>query len=175
MASLFLWLWIRTETIHNLSLRPIVELLTPISIITLLTAISVPVFRGARRQGRRLVNIRNQREIVRAVNLFACEHDDIFPDSVGVAVTTSGFRWQDPRKVKTTQPLPKMAHSSVAGYLTGYVDGHVESYTPAQTVPMEVSEGSDGTVPYLAYPRDARNPGTFYLPTQALKNRSVSR
>ncbi len=100
----------------------IIELLTTISIITLLTAISVPVFRGARRQGRRLVNIRNQREIVRAVNLFACEHDNIFPDSVGVAITTSGFRWQDPRKVKTTRPLPNMAHSSVAGYLTGYVD-----------------------------------------------------
>ena len=293
----------------------IVELLTTISIITLLTAISVPVFRGARRQGRRLVSIRNQREIVHALTLFACEHDNSFPDSVGVAAvpstTGSSFRWQDPRKVKTTQALPKMVHSSVAGYLTdyidkpgtlfcpssptkkeyweeawkmgdrwnhpdtshdedalfgtyclywnytgclgpsskpfkgpadlyggprqsdllisdyfgynewrnlgrfgscevinadglevlkagamhssywsfatrdkgrdrhalrgklnaGYVDGHVESYTPTQTEPMEVSEGPDGTVPYLAYPIDARNPGTFFLPTKALKNR----
>jgi prepilin-type N-terminal cleavage/methylation domain-containing protein/prepilin-type processing-associated H-X9-DG protein len=293
----------------------IIELLTTISIITLLTAISVPVFRAAHRQGRRLLNIRNQREVVRAITLFACEHDNIFPDSVGVAVTASGFRWQDPRKVKTTKPLPRMAHSSVAGYLTGYVDkpgtlfcpssptkkeywedawkmadqwnhpdtsydedalfgsyclywnytgylgpsskpfegpadlyggarqsnllisdyfgynewrnldrfgscenidadqlkvlkggemhssywsfqsrdegqdrqalkgklnagyvdGHVEGYTPAQTVPMEASEVSDGTKPYAAYPLDLRNPGVFYLPTKALKNGIRSR
>jgi len=296
----------------------IIELLTTVSIITLLIAVSVPVFRAARQQARRLVNIRNQREIVRALTLFACEHDNIFPDSVAVAAsppaTGSGFRWQDPRKVKTTQPLPRMAHSSVAGYLTGYVDkpgtlfcpssptkkdywedawkmgdqwnhpdtrydedalfgsyclywnytgylgpssksfkgpadlyggprqsnllisdyfgynewrnldrfgscevihadklevlkagamhssywsfasrdkgqdryalrgklnagyvdGHVESYTPTQSVPMEVSEGPDGTVPYLAYPRDARNPGTFFLPAKALKKRNGS-
>lgn len=294
----------------------IIELLVAVSIITLLTAITVPVFTAARQQGRRLVNIRNQREVVRALNLFACEHDNSFPDSVGVAAvpsaTGSHFRWQDPRKVKTTQALPKMAHSSVAGYLAdyldkpgtlfcpsspskneyweeawklgdqwdhpntshnedalfgsyclywnytgylgpsskpfkgpvdlyggpgqsdllisdyfgynewrnlerfgscevigadkrevlntgemhssywsfvsrdkgqdrhalkgklnaGYVDGRVESFKPAQTVPMEVSEGPDGTAPYLAYPIDARNPGTFFLPAKALKNRT---
>jgi len=118
----------------------IVELLTTISIITLLTAISVPVFRSARRQGRRLVNIRNQREIVRAVNLFACEHDSVFPDSVGVALTASGFRWQDPRKVKTTEPLPKMAHSSVAGYLTGYIDKPGTLFCPSSPTKKEYWE-----------------------------------
>lgn len=100
----------------------IVELLTVISVITLLTAMTVPCLRMARRQGRRLVNIRNQREIVRALTLFACEHDNSFPTSVAHCVTRDGFRWQEPRKMKTTEPLPRVEHNSVAGYLGEYID-----------------------------------------------------
>ena len=44
-----------------------------------------------------------------------------------------------------------------------YTDGHVESYYPSQTIPMQVSITSDGSVPY---PRSA-GPGIFYLPENA--------
>ena len=45
-----------------------------------------------------------------------------------------------------------------------YTDGRVESYYPSQTIPMQVSITSDGTVPY---PRSA-GPGIFYLPESAM-------
>ncbi len=45
-----------------------------------------------------------------------------------------------------------------------YTDGRVERYYPSQTVPMQVSITSDGSVPY---PRSA-GPGIFYLPENAV-------
>jgi len=45
-----------------------------------------------------------------------------------------------------------------------YTDGHVESYSPKDTVIMEVSKTPDGTVPYP----DQLGPGQFYLPKNAL-------
>jgi len=47
----------------------------------------------------------------------------------------------------------------------GYTDGHVETYSPSDTVPMEVSNSPDGTKPY---PADA-GPGIFFLPRNALQ------
>ena len=291
----------------------VIELLTVVSITIVLMAITVPCYRSARQQGRRLINIRNQKEIVRALTLFAFDHDDSFPASVAPCATATGYRWQDPRKVKATTPLPHMRHSSVAGYLAdyidkpdtlscpnpptrhiywreawqvadewnhpltsddedalfgtyclywnytgylrgytrpfkgpsvlyggpqqsdllvsdyfgynewrnlgrfgscevlpasgdavategalhssywsyesrdegrdrhalggklyaGYVDGHVETYTPTQTVPMEASESPDGTIPYAPYRIDKRNPGEFYIPANAVKNKKL--
>ena len=47
----------------------------------------------------------------------------------------------------------------------GYTDGHVERYLPSETVPMNVSLTSDGSVPYPA----GVGPGVFYLPLNALR------
>jgi len=99
----------------------VVELLTTVSVLMLLIGITLPALVAVRRYGRRVVGIHNQREIVFAVTLYACDSDDDFPDSVALCRTGARtYRWQDPRKVKTTEPLATMRHSSVAGYLGEY-------------------------------------------------------
>ena len=100
----------------------LVELLTTATVLALLIAITLPTLVAVRRYGRRVVGIHNQREIVFAVTLYACDHNDDFPDSVALCAGTNArtYRWQDPRKVKTTDPLPMMVHNSVAGYLAEY-------------------------------------------------------
>jgi prepilin-type processing-associated H-X9-DG protein len=100
----------------------LVELLTTISVLVLLIGIMLPAMGAVRRYGRRVVGIHNQREIVFAVTLYACDNDDDFPSSVALCADADAqsYRWQDPRKVKTTRPLPRMTHNSVAGYLGEY-------------------------------------------------------
>jgi prepilin-type N-terminal cleavage/methylation domain-containing protein len=102
----------------------LIELLTVISIMVLLIGILVPVLARARLYARSLVNIRNQRDIVTSVTLFACDHEQQFPASVALCEKTDrvSWRWQDPRKLRTTKPLQRMTHSSVAGYLNSYVE-----------------------------------------------------
>ena len=48
----------------------------------------------------------------------------------------------------------------------GYIDGHVETYSPSETVPMQVSTAQDGSVPY---PTGPGQKGIFYLPRNALR------
>ena len=101
----------------------LVELLTVISIMTLLIALLVPALAQVQRYARGLINVRNQRDIVTAVTLFACDHDQRFPASVAVCENTKrSWRWQDPRKMRTTKPCAWMEHSSVADYLNAYLD-----------------------------------------------------
>lgn len=100
----------------------LVELLTTATVLLLLIGIMLPALVAVRRYGRRVVGIHNQREIVFAVTLYACDNDDDFPDSVALCAGADArtYRWQDPRKVKTTDPLPTMTHNSMAGYLAEY-------------------------------------------------------
>jgi prepilin-type N-terminal cleavage/methylation domain-containing protein/prepilin-type processing-associated H-X9-DG protein len=100
----------------------LVELLTTASVLLLLIGITLPALVAVRRYGRRVVGIHNQREIVFAVTLYACDNDDDFPSSVALCRSADAqtYRWQDPRKVKTTEPLATMPHNSMAGYLAEY-------------------------------------------------------
>jgi competence protein ComGC len=102
----------------------LIELLTVISTIVLLIGILVPVFARVRIYARSLVNMRNQRDIVTSVTLFACDHEQQFPASVALCEKADRvtWRWQDPRKLRTTAPTQRMKHSSVAGYLSSYVE-----------------------------------------------------
>lgn len=100
----------------------LIECLTAVSIIVLLTAIFVPALSRVRTYAQQLVSARNQRDIITAVTLFACNQDQQFPPSVALCARPDGsWRWQDPRKVRTTRPQRRMAHSSVAGYLVDYL------------------------------------------------------
>jgi prepilin-type N-terminal cleavage/methylation domain-containing protein len=101
----------------------VIELLTVISITVVLIGIMVPTFARVRIYARQLVSARNQRDIVTAVTLFACDHNQQFPPSVALCERPDGsWRWQDPRKVHTTRPRRKMEHNAVAGYLAGYLE-----------------------------------------------------
>ncbi len=110
-----------------------VELLTVISTMPLLVGIGVPALSRARVYTRSLVSARNQRDIVAAVTLFACEHDQQFPPSVALAEKPDrkSWRWQDPRKLHTTCPRQRMKHCSVSGYLDHYLEDSTHLACPS--------------------------------------------
>ena len=100
----------------------IIELLTVITIITVLTSISVPAMRGARGFARRLINMRNQRETVLAVNVFACENKDQYPATTAARSYSNGsWMWQDPRKIKNSRSRFPRENTSMAAYLATYI------------------------------------------------------
>jgi prepilin-type processing-associated H-X9-DG protein len=113
----------------------LVELLTTVSVLLVLIGIMLPALGAVRRYGRRVVGIHNQREIVFAVTLYACDNDDDFPSSVALCDGVQTYRWQDPRKIKTTEPLSMMAHNSVPGYLTDYAKNADIFYCPSSPSP----------------------------------------
>ena len=114
----------------------IIELLTAVSIVGMLTALLVPVLKQARMQGRRLQSMHRQKEIVTTVTLFACDNDDFFPPSTAVCQFDNGDnRWNDPRQVKTTAPIWGMEHTSVAGYLSAYLKAPVIVFCPSSPRP----------------------------------------
>lgn len=111
----------------------LIELLTVISTTVLLIGISVPALNRARIYGRSLISARNQRDVVTAVTLFACENDQQYPPSVAVCekLDRRSWRWQDPRKLRTTYPLQRMKHSSVAGFLDPYLENSTRLACPS--------------------------------------------
>jgi len=111
----------------------LIELLTVISTMVLLIGIGVPALSRARIYTRSLISARNQRDIVTAVTLFACEHDQQFPSSVALCERPDrrSWRWQDPRKLRTTEPLQRMKHSSVAAYLKHYLEDSTRLTCPS--------------------------------------------
>jgi len=111
----------------------LIELLTVISAMVLLIGITVPSLNRARSYTRSLISARNQRDIVTAVTLFACEHDQQFPSSVAVCekLDRRSWRWQDPRKLRTCYPHQRMEHSSVAGYLDPYLEDSTRLACPS--------------------------------------------
>ncbi len=110
----------------------IAELLTTVSIMTVLMAVLVPVLTQTRRYARGLVSVRRQRDIVLAVTLFACEHQEDYPESVALTATgRRSWHWQDPRQIRTCSPRANMEHSSLAGYLAGYMEEPETMYCPS--------------------------------------------
>lgn len=106
----------------------LIELLTVVSIITVLTAVFVPTLR----HGRRVLGIQHQRETAHAVTLYACENDGQFPPSVALCYQGGRrYRRQDPRKIKTTRPLWSMQHNSLAAYLSPYLSKVEILYCPS--------------------------------------------
>ena len=60
----------------------LVELLVVISIISVMMGIVLPVFSRVRLQARTMLSMSNQRQITSAMNLYASDHDERYPESV---------------------------------------------------------------------------------------------
>ncbi len=107
----------------------LVEVIVVISIITLLMSISLPVFTKVRQNARWIITMNNQREIVAAVNEFACNNDDSYPDSVA-NITGDEYddeydgewNWLAPTVMTTCFQRPGQKYRSMSSYLSRYID-----------------------------------------------------
>jgi len=99
----------------------LVELLTVISITSVLLAILLPALNGVRRQAAALTGMRNQREVANGVNLFAADHGDLYPPSVATIGFESTWRWYDPTVLTGNHKRSPQIHRSMSAYLRPYL------------------------------------------------------
>ena len=100
----------------------LVEVLVVISILSALMAILMPVLGKVRRQARMLQCMSNLREIVNAVNYYALDNANNYPESVAtITFGTSSWNWQEPTMMTACKPRPMFTHRSVSAYLRSYI------------------------------------------------------
>ena len=112
----------------------LVELLVVLGIISLLMGMLLPALERARRQARMVLGIKNQRDIVNAVTMFAGDNDGRFPESVATVGFGDHWNWTDPRKLTGNRTRAPGMYRAMSEYLRSYVrDASVMYCTNAPT------------------------------------------
>jgi prepilin-type N-terminal cleavage/methylation domain-containing protein len=99
----------------------LVELIVVMAIISMLLAITVPALHRVKAQVRAMVSMRNQKEITNAVNLFAMDSDEQYPQSVATVGFGETWNWSDPRKMIGNQKRTPGLYRAMSSYLSGYI------------------------------------------------------
>lgn len=111
----------------------LIELLVVMSITTVLMAILVPALSKVRRQARSIKGMNNQRQVVSALNLFAADNDERYPESVatvGFDGPDSTWNWSDPTQmIANTRRTPTLPRA-MSEYLRSYVRDADSMYCP---------------------------------------------
>ena len=125
-------------------------------IVSVLTAISLPVLVRIRRQARTMVGISNQRQVVNGVTLYALDHDYRYPESVATIGSNWNWSWQAPFVLTTIESPAPHLHRAMSEYLGSYIADASVMYCP--NAPKEYK--------YLQQAWDAgdewSNPETWY-------------
>ena len=106
-------------------------MLVVVSIVSVLMAILVPAINLARRQAHAVVGMANQREIATALNLFAADNRDRYPDSVATVGIDSEWSWSDPTKMTGNRKRSPQAHRAMSEYLSSYVPNAETMFCPS--------------------------------------------
>ena len=99
----------------------LLELLAVLAIMSLLTGILLPVLAKARHQARSIKGMGNQRQIVNAVNLFAMDHRNKYPQSVATIGDLENWSWQAPFVLTSADTHVAKPHRAMSEYLRRYI------------------------------------------------------
>ena len=100
----------------------LLELLVAISIIAILMSILFPVLGRAKRQARTILGMNNLSQIVDAVNLFALDNDDRYPESVATIGSGLHWNWQEPTMLMGYLKRSPGHRRSLGAYLRTYIE-----------------------------------------------------
>jgi len=93
------------------------------SIISILMAIVMPIMNKVRYQAKTVVGINNQRQVVLAVNCFAADNDEGYPESVATVKSGgSEWEWEEPTMMTACNPRSLQKHRSMSSYLHSYIE-----------------------------------------------------
>jgi prepilin-type N-terminal cleavage/methylation domain-containing protein len=109
----------------------LIELLVVISIISLLMGIIVPVLGKVRRQARAMQGMNNQKEIASALNLFASDNDERYPESIGAVGFGNSWSWSDPTRLIGDLGQTPASHRAMSEYLRSYLPDASSVYCPS--------------------------------------------
>jgi len=106
-------------------------MLVVISIVSVLLAITMPALNLARRQAHAVLGMRNQREVANALNLFAMDNQDRYPDSVATVGINDNWGWSDPTKMTGNRKRSPQVHRAMSAYLRSYVEDAKVMFCPS--------------------------------------------
>lgn len=102
----------------------LIELIVVISIISVLIGILLPVLGKVRQRARSIRGMTNQRDIVNAVNCFAADNDELYPESVATVGTLDvHWHWYEPTRLVGKGFLTLGMHRAISEYLGEYIKG----------------------------------------------------
>ena len=90
--------------------------------IAVLMGIVLPIFNKVRSQARAVVGMNNQKQVVIAANLFACDNDERYPESVSFVEYSGNWNWYDPRTLTSWNNTPSHPHRAMSEYFRGYIE-----------------------------------------------------
>jgi prepilin-type N-terminal cleavage/methylation domain-containing protein len=99
----------------------LVELLVVISIISVIMGIVLPVFGRVRRKARTILSMNNQRQITSAMNLFASDHNERYPESVATIGFGNTWNWSDATRLTGNRRRSPQLHRAMSEYLRRYI------------------------------------------------------
>lgn len=99
----------------------LVELLVVLGIISTLLAILLPVLSNVRQQARAIINTSNLRQTAVAVNLYAMDNEDHYPESVATIGTKDNWNWSNPTKLAGEHKRTVASHRAMSEYLRPYI------------------------------------------------------
>lgn len=108
----------------------LIELLVVIAIISLLLAISGPVFIKLRRQGRTVRGISNKKQIVRGAGLYALDNNGRYPESIATLGQNDDWNWTEPMMLTGYRGRSPGMHRSMSAYLRSYIEDASIMYCP---------------------------------------------
>jgi len=109
----------------------LVELIVVISILSLLMAIVIPALSGAQRQAKSVVSMSNQRQVTSAINFFASENHDRYPESVATIGFDNNWNWSDPTRLTGNRRRSPQLHRAMSEYLKDFISDASVMYCPS--------------------------------------------
>lgn len=108
----------------------LVELLVVISIVSMSMAVLLPAVAQVRQKARTVLGMNNQKQIAGAVNLFAADNDEHYPESVATVGFGDTWNWTDPTKLTGNKERSPRLHRSMSAYLRQYIADAGTMYCP---------------------------------------------
>ena len=109
----------------------LIELLVVMSIISLLMAILVPTLGKVRQQAKSIKGMNNQQQITSALNLFASDNDERYPESVATVGFDNSWNWSDPTKLIGSESRTPTSHRAMSEHLRNYISDADIMYCPS--------------------------------------------
>jgi type II secretory pathway pseudopilin PulG len=108
----------------------LVELLVVISIISLMMSIALPAFNVVRRQARTMLSMNNQKQIISAMNLFALDNNDRYPESVATIGYGNTWNWTDSTRLTGNRRRSPQVCRAMSEYLRRYIPDASTMFCP---------------------------------------------
>lgn len=118
----------------------LIELLVVISVIALMTGIMLPSLNKAKRQARALLGTNNLRQIVNAVNFYAGDNGQRYPESVAT-IGDQWWNWQEPMMLTGYRARSPRLYRSMSAYLRPYIRDAGVMYCPNAPARYEYLQG----------------------------------
>ena len=108
----------------------LIELLVVISIISLMMGITLPVFSRVRLQARTMMSMSNMRQIASAMNLYASDHNERYPESVATIGAGNTWNWTDSTRLTGNRRRSPQLYRAMSEYLRRYIPDASIMYCP---------------------------------------------